>query len=221
MLANAALRLQKSPKTPPPKISNKLNDLQRAKNAKNTFSTASLGKYLIKILKMSPYIKLFFVFIAVLPYTAHSADYKKIVADAVANCPAKLKNGLPAFSPIQLEKTCGCIETTLENTLKDLNAVPTQQQMFEIGKNAAQRCSEPYAKEIAVQQCIASQETRHKFQITIGISNEQYDRYCGCHTNLVFDEIKRGLDPDNPKFHQTISQKSFDVCLVPIKANAK
>ena len=170
---------------------------------------------------MSRYIKQLLIFIAMLPCLGYTADYTKSIADFVADCPAQLKASFPSLSAVQLEKSCTCVGKRIEAKLKEQNFAATQQQKFEMAREATKICGEPYAKEAIVQQCISNREMRHKLQTSIGLSNEQYDRYCGCHTNLVFDEVKRGLDPDNPQSQQVIGQKSINVCLKPIMTGAK
>ena len=125
------------------------------------------------------------------------------------------------FSTAQLEKTCACVGKTLEVKLKNLGARPTSQQMFKAASDSTQECAEPYARENLVRQCIENEEMRKKLRVQIGFSEEQFDRYCTCSVNLVYDEAARWVNPPNSQTQQSLNEKSYKLCLMPIKAGIK
>lgn len=151
--------------------------------------------------------------------SAHGMDYADGAKAIGAVCPALVKRDLPTATPQDSQAMCSCMRETLAGWGKDYTTtLPTQQQWSELGLRAAKQCMEPYGRKAAEQQCIANATWRQQLTRSASISDSQFDRYCGCHANLTFDEIAKGLDVDAPESKRLLQTKSYQQCLAPLRA---
>ncbi|MBK7005880.1 MAG: hypothetical protein IPH37_12725 [Burkholderiales bacterium] len=168
-----------------------------------------------------PLAAFFLLCASFMAFPVHAADYSRQILAMVANCPAMAKRDFPAATGAQVTSACACITPQMEGALKRFGTVaPTTAQWTDMGREAAQVCLEPLGKEIAIAQCVANADYRRGLKAQAGITDEQFDRYCACHMNLTFAEIKAGLDMDDPRSGKIMQEKSRQQCLEPIRTGA-
>ena len=165
-----------------------------------------------------PLAALFLFCASVMALPVHAADYSRQILGMVANCPAMAKRDFPAATGAQVKSACACITPQIEGALKRFGTIaPTTAQWTDMGREAAQVCLEPLGKEVAIAQCVGNADYRRGLKAQAGINDEQFDRYCTCHMNLTFAEIKTGLDMDDPRSGKIMQEKSRQQCLEPIR----
>lgn len=167
---------------------------------------------------LSLYLSIF-VSLLLVPWSAHSLDYADGVLSITAICPALIKRDLHAATAQETKSMCACMRDTLITSGKDFpGALPTQQQWTELGIRAAKQCMEPYGRKTATQQCVTNSAWRQQVTTKAGLSDIQFDSYCSCHANLTFDEIAKGLNPEDPQSQSILQSKSIKQCLEPLRA---
>lgn len=168
--------------------------------------------------RLSLYLSIF-ISLLLAPWSAHSRDYADGVLSITAICPALIKRDLPAATAQETKTMCACMRDTLTASGKDYpSTLPSKQQWTELGIRAAKQCMEPYGRKTATQQCVANSAWRQQFTAKAGLSDAQFDSYCSCHANLTFDEIAKGLNPDDPQSQSILQAKSAKQCVEPLRA---
>ena len=171
------------------------------------------------ILRLWPLALAFAASLMLAPSPAHSMDFAEGAKAIAEACPGLVKRDFPKATPQDIEGICACMRSTVAAAAKDYpGTLPTEQQWADLGLRTAQQCAGAFARRDTVRRCTEHTTWRQQLTRATGLSDAQFDRYCGCHVNLAFDEAAKGVNTQDPEAQRALHLKSQAQCVAPLLA---